>query len=346
MRHLTVQDIHLYDREMRSTKGMVENSLITLIKLREFIEENEDVVVLNVNGDIQHRTPVNKFNRKEVAKWREEFRKIGNIMYERFKKNVKGYKLVGASKEVKEKFKTGKILPIFTTKGNHDIDNLLGHTFYDELIEEGLIVNVKGLLVSVDGSKTYFSYRDFGTEDRKIPKLPKGTDVIALEHNNVLHDESVLWKVPDAEKKFLDAEDVVKGTDVTILGHVHDKVDPLYIGKDGTLPVLWQAGSLARTEFVDESKRDVGYGALMDFGDVETYMTVEFDLMPYKEYFSYKKMVRKNQYKEEYKDFSLKMEEKERVSTDFRDDINSFDDVEEDVKKYAIKVMESIHNNE
>jgi len=345
VRHLTVGDLHLYDREMRSTKGMVENSLITLVKLREFIEENEDVVLLNINGDIQHTTPVNKFNRREVAKWREEFRKIGMIMYDRFKENIKGYKLVGASDEVKEKFKTGRVLPIFTTRGNHDIDTILGHTFYDELMEEGLIVNVKGLLVNVEGSKTFFTYRDYETDSRKIPKLPKGTDVIALEHNDVLHAESSLWNVPDAEEKYLDAKDVVKGTDVTILGHVHDKVDPLYIGKDGTLPVLWQVGSMARTGFTEEAKRDVGYGALMDFGDVETYMTVEFDLMPYKEYFSYKKMMRKNQYKEEYKDFNLKMEEKKRVSTDFRDDINSFEDVEKEVKEYAIGVMESIHNN-
>src|SRR5699024_10382528 len=292
MKHLTVGDLHLYDREMRSTKKMIENSSVILEELYDFLIENEDVVLLNINGDIQHTTPINKYKRKEVAKWRNMFRKIGKLMKERFRENVKGFKLVGVDKETTKEFKVGNINPIFTTKGNHDIDNELGHTFYDELIEEGLIINVEGLLVNVEDKKTFFSYRDYGTMQRKLPKLGKGTDIIALEHNDILHDESILWNVPDAEEKFIKAEEAVKGTDVTILGHLHDKIDPLYIGEEGKAPVLWQVGSMARTAFRDNEKRDVGYGAAMEFGDVENFITVEFDLIPYKEYFSYEKMMR------------------------------------------------------
>lgn len=344
LKHLTLNDLHLYDREMRSTKKMVENSNVILEELYKFLEENEDITLLNINGDIQHKTPTNKFNRREVAKWRESFRKIGKLLQKRFKENIKGYKLVGVDKETEKLFKKGLIYPIFTTKGNHDIDNELGHTFYDELLEEGLIINARGLLVKVDGEKTYFSYRNYGETNRKIPKM-KDTQVIALEHNDVLHEESVLWRLPDAEDKFLKAEDVAKGTDVVILGHIHEKVDPLYVGEEGNSPVIWQAGAIGRTSFVDRDKRDVGYGAAMFFGNVEDFITVEFDLISYKEYFSYKKMVRNKKYENEYKDFSLEMEDREVVSTNYKEDINSFEDVDKEIREYAIKVMEEIKDN-
>lgn len=346
MKHLTVGDLHLYDREMRSTKSMVDNSTVILEKLYEFIKDNEDIVILNINGDIQHKTPVNKFNRQEVAKWRYMFNKIGLLMRSRFKEHIKGYKLIGVSEEVQNDFKKGMIRPIFTTRGNHDIDTELRHTFFDDLLEEGLIVNSTGLLVQVEEKQTFFSYRDYGIKERKMPKLNKKIDVIALEHNDLLHDASIIWKVPNAEKKFKTVEEVADKTDVTILGHMHDKIDPFKVDTESGKSVIWQTGAMARTSFEESNKRDAGYGALMEFGNIEDFISVEFDLIPYKEYFSYKKMMRVNEHENEYKDFDLKMEEKERVSTNYEDDINSFEDVEDEVKEYAKKVIESIKNNE
>src|SRR5699024_10174553 len=251
MKHLTVGDLHLYDREMRSTKKMIENSSVILEELYDFLIENEDVVLLNINGDIQHTTPINKYKRKEVAKWRNMFRKIGQLMKERFRENVKGFKLVGVDKETTKEFKVGNINPIFTTKGNHDIDNELGHKFYDELIEEGLIINVEGLLVNVEDKKTFFSYRDYATMQRTLRKLRRDTDIIAIEYKYILEDDSCCWYVNDVDDKFIKVEDAVKETDVTILEHLHDKIEPLYIGEEGKATVLWQVGSMARTAFRD-----------------------------------------------------------------------------------------------
>lgn len=332
--------MHLYDREMRTTKKMVENSRLILDRIYEKLVEDEDIILLNINGDIQHKTPTNVYNRKEVAYWRYMFNKIGRLMLKRFKK-FGGYSLVGVSDEVKEKFKKGEIYPIFTTRGNHDNDRDSIHTFYDDLIGEGLIIRVDGLLVAVDKKRTYFSYRDYDTETRELPKFNNPTDVIALEHNDVLHDESLLWNVPNAEKKFLKAEDVVKGTDVTILHHIHESVDPLYIGKDKE-NVLWQVGSLGRTSYSDISKIDVGYGALMYFGDVENFATVEFDLIPYKEYFSFKKIMSQKTKENNYENFSLKVDEHVIEAVSFEDDINKMEDIEDEVKDYAIGIMKIV----
>lgn len=337
--------MHLYDRELRSTKKMVENSRVILDRLYEYLVENEEIILLIINGDIQHKTPIDKHQRKEVAYWRKMFRKIGELMQERFKK-FKGYSLVGVTDEVKKDFKDKKIYPIFTTRGNHDVDNELGHTFYDDLIEEGLIINAKGLVVKTDTEQTYFAFRDYDTKTRKVPKFKSKTNVIGIEHNNILHAESSLWKVPDAEDKFLKAEEVVKGTDVVIMHHVHDSVDPLYIdAKDDKEHVLWQVGSMGRTSFTDEAKRDVGYGAEMKFNSVKDFKRVEFELIPYMEYFSYKKMASKKKYQNEFENFSLKMKDYTRVSTNYKDDINSFESVEDEVKQYAIAVMEKIEAN-
>lgn len=346
LKHLTVGCVHLYDREMRTTKKMVENSRVILDEIYNFLKENEDIVLFTINGDLQHKTPTNKFNRKEVFYWRNKIRQIGELMSTRFKK-LKGYQVVGVSDEVKKGLKDGTINPIFTTKGNHDIDNELKYTFYDELLDEGLIVNAKGLLVKTDVGNTFFSFRNYGTENRKIPKFKKPTQVIGLEHNDILHEESSLWKVPNAKEKFLQAQDVVKDTDVVIMHHIHEKIDPLKITqKDGTESILWQVGAIGRTSFTDESKRDVGYGAVMEFGDIENFYPVEFDLIPYKEYFSYAKAVKQKQYDKEYKDFTLGVQDYEIQSTSYKDDILQLDGVEDSVKDYAIQVLDKITANE
>lgn len=341
-KHLTIGDLHLYDREMRTTKRMVENSRVILDELYKYLKENEDIILLNINGDIQHKTPTNVYNRKEVAHWRRMFTKIGQLMQQRFKK-FKGYNLVGVTDKVRDKFKKGEIYPIFTTKGNHDYDKDSIHTFYDDLIDEGLIVRAEGLLVAVDKKRTFFSYRDYGVETREVPEFKTATDVIALEHNDVLHEESLLWQVPKAEEKFLKAEEVVEGTDVTILHHIHEKVDPIYIGNKKD-KVLWQVGSIGRTAYQDESKRDVGYGALMKFGNTTEFATVEFDLIPYREYFSYKKIERKQAREHDFKDFMLKIDDYEISKVSYEEDIDNFEGVEDEVKRYAKGIMKMIED--
>lgn len=341
-KHLTVGDLHLYDREMRTTKKMVENSTVILDELYKYLVENEDIILLNINGDIQHKTPNNINNRSEVAKWRELFRKIGILMAERFKK-FKGYSITGVSDDVKKKLKSGEIYPIFTTKGNHDMDKEGIHTFYDDLLVEGLIVQATGLLVSTGTNRTYFSYRDYGIQERKLPKFKNKTDIIALEHNDILHAESLLWNVPNAKEKFITADEASMGADVTILHHIHEPTDPLYVGDKGDR-VFWQVGSMGRTSYDDSHKRDIGYGALLEFGNVEDLYTVEFDLVPYKEYFSYKKIVRQQKVDEDYKDFSLKVEEHVIAATNYVEEIQSLEGIEEEVKEYAIEVMQKIES--
>lgn len=341
-KHLTVGDLHLYDKEMRTTKKMVENSRVILDELYKYLKENEDIIFLNVNGDIQHKTPSNVYNRKEVAYWRKMFTKIGRLMQRRFKK-FKGYNLVGVTDEVKDKFKKGDIYPIFTTKGNHDMDKEGIHTFYNDLEDEGLIIRVDGLLVALDNKRTFFSYRDYGVETREIPEFKTQTDVIALEHNDILHEESLLWNVPNADKKFKSAVEVTKGADVTILHHVHQRVDPIYVGRDKDR-VLWQVGSLGRTAYDDVSKRDVGYGALMKFGNVTDFATVEMDLIPYREYFSYKKIERAKEREHDFKDFMLKVDDYEISKVSYEEDIDNFEGIEDEVKEYAKGVMKMVED--
>lgn len=339
-KHLDIGCMHLYDKEMRSTQGMIKNSRIILDQIHQYLIDNEDIILLNINGDIQHKTPTSK-NREEVAYWRKKFREIGELMQQRFKK-FKGYSLVGVDEQTKQDFKNGRINPIFVTRGNHDTEKGDIHTFFDDLVMEGLVIHAKGLLVQTETERTFFQYRDYDTKNRKIPTFKQKTNIIALEHNNILHEESSLWKVPNAEDKFLKAEDVVKGTDVVILHHIHESVDPLYITEKN---ILWQPGSVGRTSLTDDAKRDVGYGALMKFNSITEFKRVEFPLMPFLEYFSYKKMVKKKKYENEYENFDLKMGDYEVKATDYKEDINAFPDVEEEVKKYAIHIMELIEAN-
>ena len=77
---LFVGDLHLYDKEMVSTKGYVKSNEVMLDNLYQHILGNPHIKLVIFEGDIQHKTPIKI---RETHKWRTWFRKLGQLMLER-----------------------------------------------------------------------------------------------------------------------------------------------------------------------------------------------------------------------------------------------------------------------
>lgn len=345
---------------MRFTVKMRENNVVMLRNLYEFVAEEESIKLVVFEGDLQHKTPSDL---REVAKWRFWFKKLGRLMQQRMKTAPK-IQFVGIDNHTKEGLKSGDIYPLVSCRGNHDdeikmkqkeqyshndggtLKSEIQYTFFDELLSEGLIINPKGVAFKENGQHFYIDIRNYGEANRKLPKTVREGDwkVMAVFHDNVLMPESPLWMLKSkGQESVYDAEKVMEGVDVGILGHIHEKVDPIYITReDGSQGVLWQTGSMGRTSFKEENMRDVGYCGLLTTEDLTQFGEVEIDVIPAQEYFSFEKALANKKRNQEYKDFELRMDVVERQSRDPRDDIRDLEDVEDDVKECCIQILTEV----
>ncbi|KTF59763.1 MULTISPECIES: metallophosphoesterase [Bacillus amyloliquefaciens group] len=353
MKILMVGDLHLYTNEIRTTKKMVKNNEVMLKNLYKYLKENEDIDLVIFGGDLQHQTPKGDVLR-EVSLWRKWFRKIGKLMAPR-RKRIKNFKIHGVSEKVKKGFDKGRIYPLISVRGNHDDDKVLKvtaenkddyikqYTFFDELVDEDLILNPKGLTFTAGDDKFYIDIRNYGEADRSVPKGAKNRKVIAVFHDNVLQPESPLWMIKGKSKEGVyNAEDVMVNVDIGILNHIHERVDPLYIEASDGVKVLWQIGSMGRTSLKDENMRDVGYCGLIDTDNLDSFGTVEIDVIPAEEYFSFQKAFDAKKRKSDYEDFELKMNTVNRKFQDPREDIKALEDVDDRVKQVCVDTLTEI----
>ncbi|PER55572.1 hypothetical protein CN495_07405 [Bacillus thuringiensis] len=348
MKTLHVGDLHLREGEMRFTVKMQDNNEVMLKNLVKEVEEDEEIGLVVLGGDIQDKTPSDI---KEVAMWRKHFRKLGQIMQRRI--NLSAIMFLGLDAETMQGLKDGTVLPVVACRGNHDHEKVLRneeteYTFFDELLREGLIINPRGIAFKEGGKKHYIDIRNYGQADRALPKTVTDNRedwfVMAVFHDNVLMPESPLWLLKSKGKEGVyNAEEVMKDVDVGFLNHIHEKVDPIFIEKeDGTTGVLWQYGSMGRTSLKPENVRDVGYCALFDTNNPTEFGSVEIDVIPAQEYFSFEKAMRVKQREKDYKDFSLQMDTVERTSEDPCEVIQNLENVEDEVKAFCVEILQQV----
>lgn len=350
MKLFNVGDMHLRAEEMRFTVKMKDNNEVMLKNLVQEVREDPTIGLVILGGDIQDKTPSDM---REVALWRKYFRELGKIMKERI--NLNAFKFVGLDKKTQAGLKNGTIYPVIACRGNHDHEKVLKneetqYTFFDELVEEGLIINPQGVAFKENGQKYYIDIRNYGQADRKLPKTvtdkPDDWFVMVVFHDNVLMPESPLWLLKSKGKDGVyNAEEVMEGVDVGFLNHIHEKVDPIFIEKpNGKTGVLWQYGSMGRMSFKQENLRDVGYCGLYDTENKDIFGSVEIDVIPAEEYFSYEKAMQVKQRETDYKNFSLQMETVERTSEDPCEVIRGLENVDDDVKEFGIEILRQIQD--
>ena len=79
---LFVGDLHLHTRELRTTRKYVENNELMLNNLYNIVEEDENICMVVLLGDIQHKTPIGKNTLKETTMWEDKLIKLGKLLKE------------------------------------------------------------------------------------------------------------------------------------------------------------------------------------------------------------------------------------------------------------------------
>lgn len=360
MKVLFVGDLHLRERELSTTKGLVQTSSDMLDGIIEFVENDEEIKFVIFEGDIQHDTPKSQRTLRETTIWKSKLSKLGSIIAERGAKFI----VVPREQDAELSDKTPpKQLPLFSLVGNHDIEKKLksvykgyNYTFFDDLLYTGTLQNPRGILFKDSGKVYYIQFNNYGEADMPIDDSVKQLDpnikYIKVLHDTVKAPNSPNWFSLLGDGEYYVAEDILGDCDLAICGHIHEPLPPVVVrgnGKMGTGQTIFlQTGSMGRTSFTDDNMRDFGYCTLMDTSDGINVREVRIPLMSTEDYFNWKQIHLNNTKKESIKKgqmFKLDFGQVELNHTDPKDDIRQLD-IEEDVKENCLNAINKVDNAE
>ena len=347
MKILIAGDLHLYDKELTTTKGMRENSIIILEQLYKYLEEHTDINLCIFEGDIQHKTPSAKDSLYHVSRWKYWFNKIGNLMAERSPKLV----VVPRNKEDKNE-NHPMPSPLFTLKGNHDdaveLRSSVSYTLFDDLLFEGILRNPRGIIYKDAGKMYYIQFNNYQEADYPVPTEilnQEGIKVIKLFHDAIDVPAQGNWIKLD--KKAYKGEEVLKDAHLGIAGHIHDPLKPTVIKtSDDKKAIFLQTGSLGRTSAAEGNLRNHGYCTVLDTTDGLKVTEVKLPLMPSDDYYDWGAIMFNQQQKDAVsnrKNFNVSLGEYERQSYDPKEDIKNMD-ITSDVKENCLEVLEKIED--
>ena len=331
---LWVGDLHLYDREMKTTKGMVKNNLVMLEGLYDFIEQDPEISIILFAGDIQHKTPRKL---KESYQWRVWFKKLGHLMQSRWDEHNLWEQVTIIYRD--EPPVMGAY-PVFSLRGNHDSEVINRRqddfTFFDELEQEGLIQNPKALITDT----SYIDFRNYGEAD--LVNEGQDVPVITLLHDLVYHSQSKsyidLIKQTQPDTSY-DAHQVLLTTDLALVGHIHDPEDVVTEQINGREVRILQGGSMGRTSATQVNYRDIGYTYTVDL-DTLSLTKNEIPLLPYKEFFDIRDILKRTHKQDEFADFSLTLEDVEMSQYSVVESIQAAVGVDAKVKQEALRLLE------
>lgn len=318
---LFVGDLHLSNRELRSTKKMVDNNEVMLDNLYNFVKEHEEVNLIIFLGDIQHTTPYGKNTLKETTKWVNQLQRLGKLMLSRLSKNKLSVQLRNQDENnfdlsipFSQQIMKHGVLPLFTLRGNHDVDKDGSFTFFDLCIKEGYLINPRRLLIG----DTQYNFHNYGELNEAYDVFPNAENIVGIYHDVIPTGEGEQWMIFDFEAKKHEEtiDDILDRVDLAVVGHVHKKYEPIThvfehggTNSRGRDSVVWYVGSMGRTASDTGQVRDVGYCGLVQVGDIEHFGTVEIDIIKASEYFDLGGIVKRKKERQEFKDFKLGLED-------------------------------------
>lgn len=360
---LHIGDLHLHTSDLSSmNKGAMRKSTrITLADIKDTIEQRPSIKMVIFMGDIQHKTPNGLNTLKETTIWKKWFGEIGEIMRERY--DPKDFIIRGreGEEQLGKEIQENKRYPIFTIKGNHDIDTKRNmyveqgeaeqeqnvFTFYDVLIDEGYIVNPKQVIVK---KKLLYNFHNYGEGKEKYPRIKGIQHRIALMHENIMTEETEFWleKVADT----IPSSEALNRVDEVINGHIHTSYEPLITNREeGGVGTVWIFGSVGRTSASTGHMRDYGCGAIKNLKDIHQHYPVQFKALPMMDYFNFTKLRVREEKKNRFKDFKLtqdEMQEEEKPfePVDLLAMIRNREEMDENVREKCIELLESVDNVE
>ena len=217
---LHVPDLHLYDQEIGNSVGYAEESIKILKEVREeFIVGEYDLITLG--GDIQH-AKIQKI--KYLSIFQKILSEIGMVCKERLISRglldkIKVYSETGELINIEDNLGT-----IFTVRGQHDSNSIEEFTFFDLLIDNGIIINPR--YICIDDLQISFINYTKNWDELKEDKRENIKSLIGIYHNLIIdrgvYVEGFLGKsiIPSDLKIF-------KDTDLAIINDIHTYI-PMY----------------------------------------------------------------------------------------------------------------------
>ena len=345
MKVLLVGDLHLFDKELSTTKGFRENNTVMLERLYDYLKEHEEVCLCIFEGDIQHKTPSAKDSLYHVSRWKHWLHKIGDLMAERLPE------IAVIPREGNEKNENHPMpSPLFTLKGNHDMASELrssvDYTLFDDLLFEGILRNPKGIVYKDAGKRYYIQFNNYQEADAPVPEeilKEKDIKVVKLFHDAIDVPTQGTWVKLD--KKAFNGSDVLQNTHLGIAGHIHDPLKPVVVETlNGKKSIFLQTGSMGRTSAADGNVRDHGYCTVLDTTDGLKVTEVKVPLIPSEDYFDWGAIMYNQQQRDALKNrknFNVSLGDYERKSYDPKEDIKNMD-ITEDVKENCLNVLDNV----
>lgn len=330
-----VGDLHLYNRNIRSTLLMPEASLQMLTQLHSEVMNHTEIGILNLMGDIQHLTPQGKNAIKQMQLWKNEFIKIEQTMRSRLSESGLTLCVDRNGHDITQDILNGYKPALFTIKGNHDFDAEVDYTFYDYLVEENVVT--EPLYMIVDGVQ--FNYHHYEEADRPIERHADARAVVGLYHDNIDYPEMPFWM---GHLGGYQAVNVFNGVDMAIIAHIHKPYEPVWIEtSNGGRCLVYVQGSMGRTQFTDGQIRDEGFVSAVNTQCLEEVGTLQIPLIPKEQFFNYNQAITEQTQRRDFSQFSLNVGEIEAHTADVRDEIRSLN-IEEEVKALGIQYLTEV----
>lgn len=328
-------DLHLYNRNIRSTLLMPEASLQMLKQINEDVLAHEEIGILNILGDIQHLTPQGKNALKHMNAWKGEFIQLEETMRSRL--HTSGLTLVidREGNDITQEVLHGSKSALFALKGNHDFDNETDFTFYDYLVSENIITEPRYIVVD----SVQFNYHHYNEADALIVTDDSARAVVGLYHDNIDYPEMPFWM---GDLGGYQAVEIFNGVDMAVIAHIHKPYEPVWIETtNGGRCLVCIQGSMGRSQFTDGQIRDTGSMTIVNTQNLEELGKLEVQLIPKEEYYNYNRAVTEQEQRRDYSNFSLNVSSIVADTADVRDKIRELD-IEDEVKELGIRYLTEV----
>lgn len=288
------------EKEMPYTKGAVKNSEIMLKGLIKTVEEDKEIGLVVLLGDIvnEHESPKTVETKRL---WEDSFNTIRTIVNSR---HADMPELTVWNRDGSIKKGANRLM---TIKGNHDFKNndkwRKERTYFDELVSRGFFEYPDAVMFEDNGKQYYYHFRSFGEADKTLGEEYKDAyKTVAFAHDwfygEGLPEQYQYWA--GFGRTIYELSSVVSGVDVFIQGHSHSRYEPFLLKgladkvrqhPQKSETVFYITGTNARTPIAPDMMRDFGYNLILDTSQGLGVTEFKLGLMPYEEYFimDYKK---------------------------------------------------------
>ena len=308
---LEIPDPHFYDKNIGSTVGYADESLEIMKAVIQACEEH-NITHTVWGGDIFHARLAQMEFFAEICKGFDAIQSMG--------------------------------INVYSAKGNHDMSAKFKYSFFDLLVDLGLISSEKKFSIGENNEVTIniFDYAN-STDEIKCGRDKNNIVNIGVYHNNIVEigvcEEEIIGPRIDPEKT-----SIFDNIDVAILNHIHSRMGDRVSLINGKAVRLITPGSVGRTgSHACHMREDAVLPKITIYDDYSigiSYITIF--LTPTQEFFDLKKIIEMQRSINNFKEFSSNIESLEITFESVESTVAKMADVDDKIKVRTINYLKQV----